>query len=294
MNGSFPLGLSPAILMGAKVLPVWLKNIAEKENEDEEASAELSSSSLTFFPEGEGVAYFTSVDIGENGAPTAVAEAELNYRRSEQHKLRSLWPHHFCDSQYNALERKAFTDRELRLIYFIAVTPVLHVHGDSSKPLHAHSLSKREISGHSWRTWLRGSADVYAPRSATAVGRALEWVVFSSSRSVAQIVRGNAVRSLRSSPTSASRNFLFLSFSPPEFKPLGTGESPVATAENPLPRLHADGRDTSAPQASALSSEDVRPVLNQRVSIWPEWFQKHGIPKFWVDKRRMKKMLLLW
>lgn len=64
--------------------------------------------------EGEGVAYFTSVDIGENGAPTAVAEAELNYRRSEQHKLRSLWPHHFCDSQYNALERKAFTDRGIR------------------------------------------------------------------------------------------------------------------------------------------------------------------------------------
>jgi hypothetical protein len=35
------------------------------------------------------------VDVSQNGAPSAVAEAVLHKRRSEQRYHWSLWPHHF-------------------------------------------------------------------------------------------------------------------------------------------------------------------------------------------------------
>lgn len=42
----------------------------------------------------EGKRDLASVQVGEGSAPSAVAVAELDYRRPEQHELRSAWPDH--------------------------------------------------------------------------------------------------------------------------------------------------------------------------------------------------------
>lgn len=42
--------------------------------------------------------YFARVDIGENGAPTAMTEAELDNGGSKENKLRSTRSHHFDKS----------------------------------------------------------------------------------------------------------------------------------------------------------------------------------------------------
>ena len=50
--------------------------------------------------------YLPTVEMSENSSPSLVAETELYYGRSEQHKLGSLWSNHLSLSLSSLVRSK--------------------------------------------------------------------------------------------------------------------------------------------------------------------------------------------